>query len=180
MKMTQTERFMRFIGEKLSTEQLLLEDAEVLIRIENNSLAVSQKYRNLCADRSESTPARNHATQDTQDIQDSHDKQRNTKGRMKSDRSLGIASSVLAELRMAGRELTSILVGICKAEISAGKESTALRDELIPTYRDYEAAGDRIEFRKSPRKSLPIVPGGIANSGAGETATSPSPNTPTF
>jgi hypothetical protein len=63
-----------------------------------------------------------------------------------------VAAGVLTELGITNRWVSISLEGICKSELSAGKDATALRDELIAAWRAYGAAGDKIEFRQGPEK----------------------------
>jgi hypothetical protein len=63
-----------------------------------------------------------------------------------------VGRAVRETIGISGKWLTTTLDDICRSEIKSGKDPEALRDELISAWRDYAAAGDKIEFRQGAEK----------------------------
>jgi hypothetical protein len=63
-----------------------------------------------------------------------------------------IASAVLDECRISGRDLRNVLEDVARAELKTGRDPTELRDSLISAYRQYEAAKPRLSYPKGTTK----------------------------
>jgi hypothetical protein len=63
-----------------------------------------------------------------------------------------VASAVLTECRISGRELRTVLEDVSRSELAKRRDPDELRDELIEAYQQYETAKPRLSFSKATAK----------------------------
>ena len=63
-----------------------------------------------------------------------------------------VASAVLTEARLGGRELRCVLEEVCRSEMKAGMDADTLRDRMVAAWGKYDAAKPDLEYTKGAAK----------------------------
>ena len=63
-----------------------------------------------------------------------------------------IASAVLQECGISGRELRMVLEDVARSELATGRDASELRDALVAAYRQYSDAKPRLTYAKGVAK----------------------------